>query len=335
MKKLLLILLTILVASGLGIYGFYNNGLKPVDSQGEEITINIPAGSNSTQIGEILYQNKLIRNESVYKFKLRRMDLASQLKAGSYSLSQSMDLEEIINSLTRGGQSSETTRFTIPEGFELQEIAARLEGQGIVNGERFMELAGSKENFEEDFLFLKELNDGQSLEGFLFPSTYEIFENESEESIIRRMLREFERIYEGELRDKKDNVGLDLNGIVTMASIIEREGKLDRERPLMSAVFYNRIEIGMNLQSCATVQYALGERKPVLSNQDTRIDSPFNTYTNRGLPPAPIAAPGRASLIAAVEPADVDYLFFVLTGDDGSHTFTTNYQDHLNARPRN
>src|SRR5690606_21314335 len=115
----------------------------------------------------------------------------------------------------------------------------------------------------------------------------------------------------------------------------EREGKLDEERPLMSAVFHNRLRKGMKLESCATVQYILGERKENLTTAETQIPSPYNTYVNMGLPPGPIASAGKASLVAAVNPADVDYLFFVLTGSDGSHTFTRTYEEHLRAKPKN
>lgn len=148
------------------------------------------------------------------------------------------------------------------------------------------------------------------------------------------MLNEFQKIYEKDIADKLDEIDLSLNEVITLASIVEREGKVDSERPIMSAVFHNRIDQNMYLQSCATVQYILGERKEVLTNADTRIPSPYNTYINEGLPPGPIASPGEASLVAAVNPADVDYLFFVLTGSDGTHTFTKTYQEHLNAKPK-
>ena len=120
--------------------------------------------------------------------------------------------------------------------------------------------------------------------------------------------------------------------MITLASIIEREIKVDDERPLAASVFYNRIAQGMRLQSCATVQFILGERKAKLTNEETQIDSPYNTYINEGLPPAPIASPGMKSIEAAINPAQTDYLFFVLTGDDGSHTFTSTYEDHLKAK---
>lgn len=244
-----------------------------------------------------------------------------------------MDLETIIGELVKGGKSDNIVRFTVPEGYELKQIAERLEKEGIVESAKFLQLAENKGNFENEFSFLKELGEGHTLEGFLFPSTYEVYRDSDEKEIISKMLKKFEEIYNQDIKDKLAELDFDLNAIVTLASIVEREGKLDKERPIMSAVFHNRLKIGMNLQSCATVQYILGERKENLSTADTKIPSPYNTYINSGLPPAPISSPGELSLIAAINPEDVDYLFFRLTGEDGSHTFSRTYEEHQNANP--
>jgi UPF0755 protein len=245
-----------------------------------------------------------------------------------------MDLNTIIEHLTKGGKSGDTIRFTIPEGYELVQIADKLSEEGFVNKDKFIELTSNKDNFEDRYEFLKELDEGQSLEGYLFPSTYEIYKDAKEEDIVSKMLDEFDKVYKKDIMNKLDELDISLNEAVTLASIVEREAKVDSERPLVSAVFHNRLDKGMMLQSCATVQYILGERKENLSTAETQTPSPYNTYINKGLPPGPIASPGEKSLIAAVNPADVDYLFFVLTGPDGTHTFTTNYEDHMNAKPK-
>ena len=148
------------------------------------------------------------------------------------------------------------------------------------------------------------------------------------------MLTKFEEVYEKDLKENMGKFDLALNETVTLASIIEREGKRDDERELISAVFHNRLKEDMILQSCATVQYALGERKETLSDKDTQIQSDYNTYIHKGLPPAPIASPGEKSLIAAVNPADVDYLYFRTKEDGtGAHTFSRTYKEHLDADP--
>ncbi|OLS03911.1 endolytic transglycosylase MltG [Tissierella creatinophila] len=316
-------------------FNYYAKSLEPVSSMDKKpINIDIPSSSSTKNIGEILEKNNLIKNKWIFLLKVKTLDNKAYLKAGNYSLSKSMDLEEILNALIEGGRSGNTISFTIPEGYEIKDIAEKLEKEGLINLDKFLILVSEKENFEGEFSFLKHLDKEQSLEGFLFPSTYEVYENHSEEDIIRKMLEGFEEIYIKDIEKNLKNTDFDLNEIITLASIIEREAKLDKERPTISGVFHNRLKTGMRLQSCATVQYILGERKERLTDEETGINSPFNTYINEGLPPSPIASPGEKSLIAAIRPADVDYLFFRLADEDGSHTFTKTYKEHLNAAPK-
>ena len=239
-----------------------------------------------------------------------------------------MDVYDIIDELVKGAKNENVVQFTIPEGYEIRQIADKLSEQGLVDKDRFLELVSDKKYFEDKYLFLKELEEGQGLEGFLFPSTYEVYIDATEEEIIDKMLSLFYEVYEQNIKEGMGKYKLNLNELVTLASIIEREGKLDEERELISAVFHNRLNQGMLLQSCATVQYALGERKERLSDKDTQIQSVFNTYIHEGLPPYPIASPGKASLVAAINPADVDYLFYFAL-QDGSHVFTRTYNEHL------
>lgn len=329
------IVLFLVLFVGFSANSYFKQSLGAMNSgDTTNINIEIPAGSSTDRISNILFDNKLIKNKTIFKFQVKNLKAAGKLKAGNFDLNTSMNLEEIIKGLTVSGKSTNTVRFTIPEGYELTQIADKLANENIVEKERFLELVGNKSNFESKYEFLKKLDEDQSLEGFLFPSTYEIYKDSEEEVIIEKMLSEFQIIYEKDIANKLEAMDLSLNEVITLASIVEREGKVDSERPIMSAVFHNRIDQNMYLQSCATVQYILGERKEVLTNADTRIASPYNTYINEGLPPGPIASPGEASLIAAVNPADVDYLFFVLTGADGSHTFTKTYDEHLKAKPK-
>lgn len=337
-KGLLIVLLITIVFAIVAILamGFINKSLEPVSLNDTQVVfIEVVPGSSTEKIAKLLHENGLIHNTFIFKYKVKDMGVGTSLKAGKYNLDRSMDVVEIIDSLTKGVKSDNTVRFTIPEGYELEQVARKLSNEGLVNYDRFMELVDNKSNFEEGFTFLKEIEEGQSLEGFLFPSTYEIFQLATEEQIINKMLVEFEKIYESEIKSKLDELNFGLNELVTLASIIEREGKLDEERPIISGVFHNRLNIGMKLESCATVQYILGERKENLSIAETQTPSPYNTYINQGLPPAPIASPGKVSLVSAVNPAEVDYLFFVLTGSDGSHTFTKTYGEHLQAKPNN
>lgn len=297
-------------------------------------SITIPNGSSSENISVILKKNGLIKNELTFKVYSRVQNKSSKFKAGIYELDTSMSQDKIMDELIKGGKLKTTVKFTIPEGFELKQIADKLVSVDLIDRDEFMSLVSNTENFDKEYPFLQELPEGSTLEGYLYPSTYEVFEDVTEEDIIKKMLNTFKEKYTDELKEKGNKLGMNTHEIVTLASIIEREAVLEEERPIMSGVFHNRLNVAMPLQSCATIQYALGERKPVLSNADVKIESKYNTYINAGLPPAPISSPRIESIQAAVEPADVDYLFFVRTGDDGSHTFSKSYNQHLDAKNR-
>ncbi|NLV76311.1 MAG: endolytic transglycosylase MltG [Tissierellia bacterium] len=331
------ILILLIIIIGLLIVGksYYNRGFMAVDTKNpEKIDVEIPIGSSPNKIARILKEKGLIRSEIIFKIAVRNTKAAEELKAGNYTLSTHMDVYEIIQELSKGGNNEKVTRFTIPEGYEIRQMADKLAEEGIVNRERFLKLTSDKKYFEDKYYFLRELEEGQGLEGFLFPSTYEIYINAEEEEVIDKMLSKFEDVFEKKVKPHMDKYNFTVNEVVTLASIIERESKLDEERELISAVFHNRLKKGMLLQSCATVQYALGERKEILSKQDVKIDSKYNTYIHEGLPPAPIASPGEKSLIAAVNPADVDYLYFRTKEDGtGGHIFSKTYDEHLKANP--
>ena len=297
-------------------------------------TITIPNGSGTEKIAGILKENDLIRNERIFKIYSKVQKRGPEYKSGIYQLDTAMNQEKIMDELVKGGEGKPAVTFTIPEGFELKQIADTLEKANLVDKEKFMSLTSDTANFDKDYSFLEKLPEGSTLEGYLYPSTYEVFEDATEKDIIKKMLNTFKEKYTDDIKEKGKKLGMNTHEIVTLASIIEREAVVEKERPIMSGVFHNRLEVTMPLQSCATVQYALGERKPVLSNKDVTIDSEYNTYVNAGLPPAPISSPRIESIIAAVEPADVDYLFFVRTGDDGSHTFSKSFNEHLDAKNR-
>lgn len=311
----------------------YKESLIAVDTNSTKtISVEIPEGSTATTISKILEDHGLIKNAKNFKKYIVETDKATLLKAGNYKLSKSMSADEILSKLTEKNVTANVgIKFVIPEGFEIKNITARLEENGFKDIENFKSLVNDKKHFEEEFPFLKEIPEGNSLEGYLFPATYNFDMEESAESIIEQMLTAFNRVY-NDLIEGNIPEGMNLNSLMTLASIIEREARTDTDRPLISSVFYNRINIGMPLQSCATVQYILGERKPVLSTQDTKIDSPYNTYMNKGLPPGPIANPGKKAIDAAIHPENTEYLFFVLTGEDGSHTFTKTLEEHNKAK---
>ncbi|NLC12349.1 MAG: endolytic transglycosylase MltG [Firmicutes bacterium] len=309
---------------------FYSPSLPVI---GKQVSVDIPLGSSTTAVGEILEKENIIPNSFLFRVFVHVKGLDGQLKAGRYSFSPFMSLNDIVHLLTKGVLYSPGLRFTMPEGVTIDVIQAILEEKGLVTAEQFKETVRD-EKWAKEFAFLPSPDSQESisyLEGYLFPDTYEVAEGASCEDIVRLMLKQFEKVYFPDFDARAKELQLSVHQVVTLASIIEREGKVDEERPIISSVFHNRLfrEQPMLLQSCATVQYALGETKPVLTEQDLAVDSPYNTYLYAGLPPGPIGAPGRASLEAALFPANTDYLYFVSKEDgSGSHYFSTTLEEH-------
>lgn len=333
MKKIIAVLLVIIIASG--AYMFINNfvqeNLKAVDIYDEsKLTVEIPSGSTTVDIAEILLENNLIRNTKVFKYHAEKTGADSKLKAGTFVFSKSMDADDILETLINGGSSGNTLNITIIEGLTLEEAASSIAEQTGLDYDKIVALMTDGQYFKEDFAFLKENPDITNLQGFLMPDTYNIYKNASEEDVVRTLLDQFDGFYLDEIKPRMENAKLDFEKTIILASIVEKEALLDEERDEVAAVFLNRLDINMKLQSCATVNYAHGEWKERLTYDDIAIDSPYNTYVIEGLPPTSINSPGKASIKAVLEPADVDYLFFVAKGD-GSHYFSKSYDQHIKA----
>jgi UPF0755 protein len=341
MKKIiaLVVLAALLVGGYVGLNQYLTRAQRPVSTENTDIIkVEIAEGSNTSQIASKLSEKKLIRDERVFKYVAKKEGMDSKFKAGNYSLSQSMDMREITENLTNGAVEHGDYSFTVPEGYEIRQIADLLSEDGVVDREKFIKLASDTDRYRQEYDFLDAVPEDKGLEGYLYPDTYMIDKSSDniEEFIIKMMLKNFDRYYTEEHVKRAEELGLNTNEVITLASIVEREARVESERPLVSAVFHNRINDGMSLQSCATVQYILEERKPVLSYEDTKIESPYNTYKYAGLPPAPIASPGVASIEAALNPDDVDYMYFVAKEDgSGSHVFSKTYQEHIDAQNNN
>jgi len=327
---IILLGLLLLFTCALGGSLIIANQLKPVSASSALVQVEIPKGASSKKIGAILADHKLIRSQNLFYYFTRFKGLDQDLKAGIFNLDASWSLEKIALSLTKSTQGPSIS-FTIPEGFNLKQIAARLEDKGLVSSKDFFKTVNSS---RFAYGFLEDLPQGEQwLEGFLFPDTYQVKENAPPEEIINTMLRRFGEIYDAEMQARTRELGLSVLELVTMASIIEKEGKLDEERSIIAGVFYNRLKAKWLLESCATVQYLLDEPKEILLYSDLEIESPYNTYKYGGLPPGPIASPGKSSLKAALYPAEVDYMFFVAE-KDGSHYFSKTLAEHESAAKR-
>lgn len=275
--------------------------------------INIPSGTNAKEIVHILEKNEIIRkNNYLFIILIKLSKLEDKLKFGEYNLSPSLSMLQILNKLARG--EIVVYKITIPEGYTSIQIAELLDKKEMVEKESFLKLVKYGE---------------KSWEGYLFPDTYEVPKKYGAENMFKLMLSNFEQVaVDNKLINKAEQTGFTMDEIITLASIIEKEAKFAEEKRQISSVFHNRLKSGMKLQSCATIQYILGKPKEILEESDLEIESPYNTYLYKGLPPGPICNPGIDSIIAALEPANEDYLYFVL-GDNGRHIFSKTYEEHL------
>ena len=293
----------------------------------EGIVVEIPQGSTTNTISDILYKNNLIKNKAMFKISVKLSNKAQQFKAGKYLFNQTYSNKQIINDLSLGKIYNDGIKITIPEGSTSREIVSILVDKKLGNEDSYEALISNPKEFYNDFKFLEE-DDITSLEGFLYPSTYYFDENSSEKEVLSTMLSQFNKVYTNKLRDRQKELNMTTEQVVNLASIVEKEAILDKDRPIIASVFYNRLEIGMPLQSDATIQYIFKERKKIVTYKDLEIDSPYNSYKNKGLPPTPISNPGIESIKATLYPEKTDYLYFVAKMDGGNN-YSKNYEDHL------
>ncbi|GKU75631.1 endolytic transglycosylase MltG [Paenibacillus sp. L3-i20] len=323
------------IVAGSGAYYVWSK-LQPTP-KGEVTQVTIKRGMSANSVADTLEENGIIKNAFVFSYYLQLKDEGSRFQAGLYELAPGMDKSDIIAKLNAGETvEAETIKFTIPEGFTLLQIADKLAADGIVDKAKFLELAESDRvwgDAESVRAVADQKNLHKRLEGYLFPETYQLKKESTEEEIITRMLVETDRKL-GTLPDDWQNVleasGKSLHQILTIASLVEREVVVDEERALVAGVIMNRLAEPMRLQIDATVQYALDTPKERLFHKDLEIDSPYNTYKVDGLPPGPIASPSLASIEAALFPEKTDYLYYV-TKKDGTqtHLFAKTYKEHL------
>ena len=296
----------------------------------KDVEIEIPAGTSLSEIANIIYKADIIKYPKKFISFAKSEGNSNKYKYGVFTLNINMSYEEISKILQQPGGVSNSIKITIPEGYELRQIIDLCVQKGIGTQEGFKN-AILNGNF--NYWFLEGLTKSTVyLEGYLFPATYTFLKNSTEENILKTMLDKFNSVFTNSMKIRCDELKMKVHEVITLASIVEREAANDSERDIVASVFYNRLNSKTYpyLESCATVQYILKERKPVLSIADTQINSPYNTYKNSGLPPNPIASPGIESINSTLYPANTDYLFFVL-GNDGKHVFSKTYDEHQAA----
>lgn len=323
MRRLALLVLLAIVIGGAAAAGMLYRRLQTPyrGYSGPDQFVEIPAGAGTRAIGEHLVAAGVVRDPLTFRIALWRTGQARRLKAGEYRFDRAMTPADVIGKLARG--EVYVINVTFPEGLTIAEMARIFEAHGFGPASAFVQAA-------RDPSLIRSVDpQAHDLEGYLFPETYALPRRTEASKLVQLMIDRFEKVF-APLGDAAAARGLSVHDAVTLASIVEKETARPDERPVVAAVYENRLRIGMGLQCDPTVIYALereGKYTGNLRRDDLQFDSPYNTYRYSGLPPGPIASPGRASLAAAVHPAPVDYLYFV-SRNDGSHAFARTLAEH-------
>lgn len=310
-----LILLFSVISAACDFYG---------KDSGEEFSVNIQKGETLKSIISKAEAGGAIKYGALFRIYLIKNGYDTALQSGSHILYKDMGYKKAAEALTKHGIQEGSFMLTVPEGYEIYRLAKKAYDEAGISEEEFYEEAEKSYPYEFISRIPKREN---ALEGYFFPDTYELYENSSASDLIDRMLKRFSEIWTKEREERAKEINMTMDEVIILASIIEREAGDKEEMPIVSSVFHNRLEKGIPLQSCATVQYILKERKDVLSLSDTKIDSPYNTYMYPGLPVGPIASPGLNAIDAALYPEKTDYYYFKVN-ENGKTIFSKTLNEH-------
>lgn len=346
------IIVVLLIIIGAGFIYFLNQISSPPSSDSTEKFFVIKSGEGVKEISVNLKKEGLITNDFVFQIYVWVKRYGSRLQAGEYSFAQNLNIVDLARILVSGEALSKERLVKIVEGWNSQEIANYLVQFYLEdNKEQNRSPEELKEKFKTEFQkavavtdsrelipektysFLSDKPTDQGLEGFLFPDTYRIYKNSEISHLIEKMLDNFDLKLTEELKTEIEGQGKTIFEVVTLASIVEKEVRTAKDRKIAAGIFYQRLKQGMPLESDATVNFVTGKQALQPTIEDTKTESPYNTYLNRGLPPGPISSPGLDSIEAAVYPEDSDYLYF-LTKPDGSTVFSKTYEEHLQNKAK-
>lgn len=319
------ILFFVILVVSAGIYLFLdmkNYADSPLDNEQNEKIVHIRQGQGLGAIANVLEQAGVIDNTFKFRLIARIQGLDKKIMAGEYLLDSSMSPLEILKAINEGKVL--LYRLTIPEGFSMKQIARLVSNAGFGDEKDFMELATSPELVSANGF------NARTLEGYLFPDTYSFPKNTGLEAVIKTMTKRFKSVFSDKWEQRAEEMNMSVHQAVTLASIIEKETGEAAERPVISSVFHNRLKKKMRLQSDPTVIYGIPDFDGNLTRKHLKEKTPYNTYKISGLPPGPIANPGKKALEAALWPDDTKYLYFVAKGDT-THEFSTNLKDHNKA----
>ncbi|MBR7927022.1 endolytic transglycosylase MltG [Aerococcaceae bacterium zg-ZUI334] len=337
--KIILLGLTLVFLIGVsGTYWYFKQSLSPVDPNNQNtLEVVVPIGSTSRDIAELLKQNGIIKNADIFRYYMRSKNV-SDLQAGTYEFSQSMDVDAVIKQLQAGGkpiQEDVDTKITIIEGMQLKEIAELVAKNTSISAETFMSVVNDEafiktliNKYPSLFKGLLEVEGLRyRLEGYLFPATYDYVAGMSAEELITKMVDAANIRYQ-QVRELVDAHWLTYHQLLSLASIVEREGVTTEDRKLIAGVFFNRMEAGMALQSDITVLYALDKHKEFVTYDDLEVNSPYNLYQNTGITPGPVNSPSLDAIMAVLEPTWSEYYYFVADLDTGDIYYSSTLEEH-------
>lgn len=311
------------------------NWLVPANANDTQIVeVEIPEGTPVSTMGDILEEQGLIRSSSAFSLLVRVQGAAANLQAGVHDLSPSMTMPEIVAALQEGAEEAGMLKVTVNEGLTVDQIAEVVADSTSYSAEDFLNLMTNQEFLAQLVQQYPILTDSYNnpnvryvLEGYLFPATYDVAQGETLESLVTQMVDKTNEVlskYQADI----DASSYSLQDIMSIASLVEKEGQTTEDRKLIAGVFYNRLEQGMPIQSDISVLYALGTHKEMVTYDDLEVDSPYNLYTNAGLPPGPMNSPSEDAIAAALEPTDNDYLYFYANLKTGEVFYTDDYEQH-------
>lgn len=312
---------------------YYTSMLNPVSDSTEEVIVEIPEGSTIKDVAKILHDKGLIKNAMIFEsYAGRHSRGTKKIQAANYKFSPSLSSVEIFNRMLDGDTYSGVVPVTIPEGKNIKEIAQILEDGHICSATDFINETNKISEYKEKYPILSSVPEDKEgrvpMEGYLYPDTYQLASDSDPSTVVNMMLNRFTEKFDTSMQQKAKDQNKSIDDIVTMASIVELETKLDEDKANVASVFYNRIAANMPLQSDITVDYARGTKTAVLSTEETKIESPYNTYIHTGLPVGPICSPGIKSLQAALEPATTNYYYFVADMSTGKIHFNETLDGH-------
>ena len=327
-KKGIIIGYVVFVVIAIGLYFCFNHS-KTVVTESQVQTFIVEKGEGLNDIAAKLKDQNIISNVKLFELYAFLTNTRNKFLAGEYSLNKGMTLNDLIKSLTSQAIAQEKT-VTIIEGLTNKEIGAVLEKAGLVSQTDFLaalEKISQDQALYSTYDFLASQPESNNLEGYLFPDTYKFFKDTTPEAIIRKMLDNFGKKLDDQLRTDIKKSNKTIFEVITMSSIVEKEAALDQDRRLVADIFWKRLKENWALESCATINYILGSPKAHLSFEDTRTPSPYNTYLHRGLPPGPINNPGLSAIRATIYPLDSDYCCFLST-PEGKIIFSQTIEEH-------